>query len=186
MRKTSKIKYFLSRTIAYMVDSIIAFSAVMLVIQWVILRNIRPYFGITDEWFHESWNVQAYVFLTISLPVWIYFSFFDSKKSKGTFGKRIFKLAVVDNTGNRIPFSKSFIRTFLKLLPWEISHIGVIFPTPMYFETEADLRLATYLGVLLFVIYVLSILLDKSGIAIYDKLLQTKVIVKKGTPSVLA
>lgn len=173
------MKHFLKRAIAYNLDCLICYSAVMLLFQWVLLSNLRDSIGITDEWFQNSVNMQLYVSLTISLPVWFYFAFFDSNKSKGTFGKRLLKLELLDNQSNRIHFGNSLVRTFLKLLPWEIAHTGIIFPTPMYFEENPDIRILTIIGLVLFLLYGLSILLDKKNQAVYDKLLGTQVIYKQ-------
>lgn len=169
------MKYFLKRTLAYLIDCFIAFAAVMLVIQWGILSHIRESIGITDTWFTSSVNMQLYVLTTISIPVWAYFTFFDSNRSKGTFGKRIFSLWVNDNKNHKISVGKSFLRTLLKLLPWEIAHAGVIFPTPLYYEPAPEVRIASYIGLILFAVYIVSILIDKRKQSIYDKLLGTGV-----------
>ncbi len=172
------MKQLAKRSIAYFLDCFICYSLVMLLIQWALLSNLRGAIGLTDEWFEHSWNLQLYVLLTISLPVWLYFTYFDSKKTVGTFGKRIMKLSVTDTQSERIGLKKSFIRTLLKLSPWEIAHIGVIFPTPLYFAENADVRVVTILGILLFGIYMVSILISPDGRSVYDKLLETKVIMK--------
>lgn len=170
------MKYFIERTLAYFIDCLIAFGVIMLIIQWAIISHIRAYFGITDAWFQSSINMELYVLFTISIPVWVYFAYFDSEKSKGTFGKRIFKLAVKDNNNQRISLRKSLLRTILKLLPWEIAHIGVIFPTPIYYEVEPAVRILSYVGLLLFAIYVISLLTNSKKSTIYDKLLGTTVL----------
>lgn len=170
------IKHFFKRALAYIIDCTICYAAVMLIIQWAILSNIRESIGITNEWFKSSLNMELYVLISISLPVWAYFTYFDSNKSKGTFGKRILKLSVYNTNHQKMGLGKSFQRTFLKLLPWEIAHLGVIFPTPMYFENEPTLRILTFIGMLLFIIYMSSILLNKNGQSIYDKMIGTKVI----------
>ena len=172
------MKYVAKRSFAYFLDCFICYSLVMLLIQWALLSNLRESIGLTDEWFERSWNLQMYVLLTISLPVWLYFTYFDSKKSVGTFGKRIMKLSVTDMQSERIGLKKSFIRTLLKLSPWEIAHIGVIFPTPLYFSDNSDVRLVTILGILLFGIYMISILISPNGRSVYDKLVGTKVVMK--------
>jgi uncharacterized RDD family membrane protein YckC len=123
--------------------------------------------------------MELYVITSISLPVYLYFAYFDSNRAKGTFGKRAMKLSVREETNQSISFMKSFARVILKLLPWEIIHIGIIFPTPMYFETEPDIRIMTVLGILLFMSYILSIFLNK-GEVIYDWTLKTKVINENG------
>ncbi len=167
------MKYFIERTLAYFIDCLIAFSVVMLIIQWAILNHLRESFGITDIWFQSSINMQLYVLTSISIPVWIYFAYFDSKKSKGTFGKRIFNLVVKNNKNQKIDFWKSLGRTILKLLPWEIAHIGVIFPTPIYYENEPSVRILSYFGLLIFAIYVISIWTNSRKLAIYDRVIGT-------------
>ncbi len=172
------MKHFLKRMTAYLIDCIICYSLVMLVIQWAILSNIRESLGITEEWFKSSLNMELYVLISISIPVWAYFVYFDSNKTKGTFGKRILKLSVRDQENKTMSLSKSFQRTILKLAPWEIAHLGVIFPTPIYFENEPDIRILTIVGILLFSIYMISIVFNTNGQSLYDKLIGTKVIEK--------
>ena len=150
----------------------------MLILQWAILLHLREYIGITDTWFHSSLHMQFYVLITISLPVWIYFTYFDSEKSKGTFGKRIFNLQVTNNKNQKISIGKSFVRTIGKLLPWEIAHVGVIWPEPLYYASEPTVRILSYLGLLLFAMYVISIWMDQKNRTIYDRIIGTKVSIK--------
>ena len=170
------IKQFFKRGIAYLIDCIICYGVIMIIVQWGVLSKITDSIGITDEWFKNSWNMQLYVLITISLPIWIYFIYFDSKKSKGTFGKRIFNLTVINSKdGKKLDFKKSFYRTLLKLAPWEISHMGVIFPIPLYFDDNPKIRTLMVLGIILLIVYVVSILIDSSNRSIYDKLTNTYV-----------
>lgn len=169
------MKYFFKRALAYSIDITVCYSFVMLVFQWAILSNLHASLGITKAWFANSLNMELYVLLTISLPVWIYFTYFDSKQAKGTLGKRVVKLEVYDAEHKRIALGKSFFRTFFKLLPWELAHLGVIFPTPMYFEETPALRTLTIFGILLFSAYLLSILISPTNQSIYDKVVGTKV-----------
>ena len=169
------IKHFFKRGLAYLIDCTICYSLVMLIIQWAILSHIRESIGITNEWFERSLNMELYVLISISIPVWAYFTYYDSSRAKGTFGKRILKLSVYDKENKKIGLGKSLLRTFLKLSPWEIAHIGVIFPTPMYFDADPDIRILTLVGILLFLTYMASILLNRDGQSIYDKMIGTKV-----------
>ena len=75
--------------------------------------------------------------------------------------------------GKRMDLKKSFYRTFLKLAPWEISHIGIIFPTPLYFDHEPEVRILMILGLALLTVYIVSTLLDSSNNSIYDKIVDT-------------
>jgi len=170
------MKHFLKRSLAYFIDCSIAYTLVMLVIQWAIFSNIRGSIGIDDEWFKNSWNMEFYVLSSISVPVWMYFIYFDSRKTKGTFGKRLLKLQVLDANSQQMSFGKSFARTLLKLAPWEIAHIGVVFPIPMHYATDPQIRILTIVGIALFMAYALSILLNAQDRSLYDWILGTRVV----------
>lgn len=170
------MKYLMKRATAYLIDCIIAFTIVMLLFQWVVLSHVRGFFGITDLWFHDSWNMWLYVFISISLPIWFYFSYLDCRISKGTIGKRVMKLELTNLNRSKIGFGKAAVRTVLKLLPWELAHIGVIFPSPLYYNPEPSVRTLTVLAIILFIVYVIYISVAKSNQSLYDKLLGTQVI----------
>ncbi len=172
------MKHPVKRAAAYFIDCLLCYSAIMLIIQWAILGNLRESVGITDAWFESSWHTELYVLTTISLPVWGYFVYFDSYKSKGTFGKRLLKLTLVNQQGLRISIGRSLIRTLLKLAPWEIAHIGVIFPVPLYFMEAPEIRLLTIVGLFFFALWILSILINSEHRSLYDKLLGTHVLEK--------
>ena len=174
------MKQFYKRALAYLIDCVLCYSVVMLLIQWLLISNIRESIGMTDSWFEQSWNLQSYVWITISIPVWLYFTYFDSVRSKGTYGKRVMGLTVLDNNNQRIGLWKSFQRAILKLLPWELSHVGIIFPTPMYFEEEPSVRVLSIVAITLLIAYTLSIILNSDNRSLYDNLLRTKVI-KEGS-----
>lgn len=53
----------------------------------------------------------------------------------------------------KLGFNQSLLRTIIKLLPWEIAHVGVIWPTPLYYMQNPDLRLLTVIGIVLFIIF---------------------------------
>ncbi|MFK8011748.1 MAG: RDD family protein [Marinicellaceae bacterium] len=145
-------------------------------LQWIILTPVRQYAGIDEIWFHDSINMQLYVLITISLPVWLYFLLLDSYKCNGTFGKRLMKLTVLNQMNHkRLTLKKSLIRTIFKLLPWEIAHIGVIFPVPIYYAENPNIRILTIIGLLLFMLYFMSIFFNKKSQSFYDQLLNTQV-----------
>ncbi len=168
--------YFIKRALAYWIDCLVAFSTVMLVFQWAILSQFRDLIGITDEWFKDSINMHLYVLLTISIPVLLYFAYFDTKHAKGTFGKRLFKLEVKSVSDHQISLGRSFLRTFLKLLPWEIAHIGVIYPEPVYFQQNANIHFVTYIGLFIFLVYVVGILVSSKRQTLYDRVVNTHVV----------
>jgi uncharacterized RDD family membrane protein YckC len=94
------MKNLYKRKLAYVIDCVIAYAAVMLFIQWAILSQFRDQLGITGD-FRVSTHLQISVFLTISIPVWTYIAMMDSKASRGTWGKRICRIRVFRETWNR-------------------------------------------------------------------------------------
>ena len=174
-----KLAYLIRRAGAYFIDCIIAFSISMLFIQWMILSQVRTFVGIDDQWFQDSINMELYVLLTISLPVWLYFSIMESSGRKATYGKSLMKLVVIKSEGDeKISFTQSFPRTILKLLPWEMAHLGIIFPSPLYYSDTPNIRILTIIGIVLFFIYFLSIVWDRQSQSLYDKLIKTEVQVR--------
>lgn len=169
------MKNFLQRAAAYLIDTAICYFFIIIVIQWAIVSHIREHLGMTDEWFRDSWNLEFYVILSISLPIWAYFIYLDSERGKGTFGKRIFHLQVTNLKNNPISIQKNAIRTFFKLAPWELAHIGVIFPTPMHFDSDPQLRIMTIVGLLLFIGFAASIIPSSTHQSFYDLWIQTRV-----------
>ena len=172
----SNANYLLKRSLAYFIDVSIVYLFVMLVIQMLILVPIRNYFGITEAWFRIGWNVQMYVLLTISIPVWLYFIISEASKHRATFGKRLMKLEVLNVNGNsRISISTSVKRTFFKLLPWELIHIGLNLPKPVWFQENPEFRYLTLFGSLLFVGYFTFLIYFNKNKTPYDSILGTEV-----------
>jgi len=94
------MKNLYKRKLAYVIDCVIAYAAVMLFIIWAILSQFRDQLGITGD-FRVSIHLQISVFLTITIPVWTYIAMMDSKASRGTWGKRICRIRVFRETWNR-------------------------------------------------------------------------------------
>lgn len=59
-----------------------------------------------------------------SIPAWLYFIASDASASGATIGKRLLGIKVVTVGDGRLNWRRAFLRTALKLLPWELVHIG--------------------------------------------------------------
>ena len=114
-----------------------------------------------------------YVLITISLPVWLYFILMDSERSSGTIGKKLFGLRVATEKGVRLSVGKSTVRTFFKLLPWELSHLTLIFPEPLYFDTDPEFRIFLLIAPCIILGNLLSIRYNRNKRVWYDVLLGT-------------
>lgn len=167
-------QYIIKRSLAYFIDVSIVYVVLMLVLQLLILTPLRTKFGMDENWFRDGWNVQWYVWLTISLPTWLYFIISEASEYSATFGKCLFKLKVLKNKSQRLSYISSFKRTALKLLPWELIHIGLNLPKPVWFEENPEFRHLVLLGSILFVIYFIMVLITRK--TPYDKFLNTEVV----------
>ena len=67
---------------------------------------------------------------TISLPSWAYFVLFDASSSGATPGKRLLGLRVAAVDGSRMGAGSAFVRTAIKLVPWELTHATMFALSP--------------------------------------------------------
>ncbi|MEQ8767115.1 MAG: RDD family protein [Planctomycetota bacterium] len=168
----------LSRGFAYLLDCTIAF-AVFAVVQLFALLPLRESIGITDAWFHSGWNTELYTLLTISLPVWMYFALFESWRG-ATPGKRLSRIRVLDVwSGEGIGFGRALLRTLVKLLPWELAHLGNNLPEPMWYAEDPGLRVAFALSGLMLAVLIGSVLLSKSRRGLHDLAARSLVVSSK-------
>lgn len=65
---------------------------------------------------------QSVGFLTVTMPVTLYFGLMESSAWQATWGKRIRRLKVVDGNNSRLSRGRAFGRTALKFVPWELAH----------------------------------------------------------------
>lgn len=111
-----------------MIDGLLLAVAVQAV-HWSIAAFAQPKFESGLAW-------HAYLFATVSLPCWAYYALLEGAPGHATLGKKWLKLQVVDVYGARIGWRRTFVRTAIKLVPWEIAHIALCFPTPVFVSGE--------------------------------------------------
>ena len=71
----------------------------------------------------NPWMAQAIGFLTMTVPVTLYFALCECSAMRGSVGKRILGLIVSRETGERLPFGSALLRNGAKFVPWEFGHI---------------------------------------------------------------
>lgn len=64
-------------------------------------------------------------FLTLTLPVSLYFALTEASAWQASWGKRRMGLWVVDLNGDRLSLARALARTLLKFIPWELAHTAV-------------------------------------------------------------
>jgi uncharacterized RDD family membrane protein YckC len=67
-------------------------------------------------------TAHAIGFLTLTLPVILYFAAFESSGKQATPGKRLLGLVVATTDGGRTGFFRALVRSAVKFVPWELSH----------------------------------------------------------------
>lgn len=68
---------------------------------------------------------QLMGFGLLTLPVLLYFALQEGSARQATPGKRAFGLRVESSSGRRLSWSRSMLRSALKLLPWELAHTSL-------------------------------------------------------------
>ncbi len=73
----------------------------------------------------SPWASLAIGFLSLTLPVILYFTLMENGRKQSTIGKRAMRLVVMSASHKKATLAQLAIRNMLKFLPWEIAHIGV-------------------------------------------------------------
>jgi uncharacterized RDD family membrane protein YckC len=70
----------------------------------------------------EPWLAHLIGFMTLTLPVLLYFALFEASPWRATPGKRLLSLEVATLRGERASLPKTLPRAAGKFAPWELSH----------------------------------------------------------------
>lgn len=160
----------LKRLIAYWLDFVIL-ASVLGGGQWL-LNNITNGFPFT--YLDTGYKIEAWVLLTMSLPVWLYFILLESKKGQ-TLGKKFLNIKVVNKEGQNIKTTQAIARTLVRLLPWELTHIIILIPKPWWTATPESTYLI-YIPNALILIYMGYLFYKRGNKAIHDNYAKTEVI----------
>ena len=165
---------FWQRVGAFVLDYVvILFYLVAVSLIFLLLNSL---FNLDDRLFTDRVRAQLTAFLLITLPVALYFAINESSNRQATSGKQRMKLIVTDVDGERISFWRALARTFLKFIPWELSHTLI---WELSFSPQTA-NVLVYYGFgfvyLLVGLNIASLLLTKTHQTIYDLLTKTYVV----------
>ena len=109
-------------------------------------------------------------FITLVLPVILYFSIQESSPSQATWGKRKTGLRVIDSKGGKLSFGNAFLRAAIKFLPWQIAHTSIYKTWEGILDGQLDsLGIAGFILAYVFVgLYEFSTIAAKKHRAPYD------------------
>lgn len=164
------IKLSIKRLIAYWLDFVIL-AIILVGSQWLLSKTIS---GFPYETLTEGYEIELWVLLTVSLPVWLYFICSEYFVQK-TIGKRLLKLTVVSESGVKISLSQAFKRTFIRLLPWELAHIIVLIPEPWFSVEHPDNFYLIYIPNFIIIFYTIILLVNRGNKGLHDFVAKTKV-----------
>lgn len=162
------MKIVLRRLVAFAIDcGLLAVYAAML---FAVSPFLRPFFT------SSAYSAELTGFLLLTLPFGLYCAVCEASSWSATIGKRVMKLRVVDsNTGKRIRFSRSLLRSTVKFLPWELAHFAIwhafVFVSSLQYVAMGVLTLSY----ILMIIYVVGLIRIPHR-TMYDRIAATKVV----------
>jgi uncharacterized RDD family membrane protein YckC len=161
----------IKRLLAYWIDFVIL--TIVLVGLQMLLYFITS--GIPFDYLKKGYEIELWVLLSMSFPVWLYFIFCELYKQQ-TIGKWMLKLTVINVDGSKIKLHQAFIRTFIRLLPWELTHLIILVPKP-WWDTEEPYNInLIYIPNILMLLYILVVFATKGKIGVHDYIVKTRVI----------
>jgi len=120
-------------------------------------------------------------FITLTLPVILYFTLSENSSYAATIGKRKFQLCVTKKDKRKAGFVNLLVRNCIKFLPWELAHFFIYRLIGFTSEEEqvpASILTGLIVSQVLAVIYLLFILFTKNNRSIYELISGTMVIKK--------
>jgi hypothetical protein len=136
-------------------------------------------FGVSTALYLENKiaiNGQLLGFVSLTVPVFLYFFLMEKSKSRATLGKRVMKISVAVKQGNVT--QSMLMRNLLKFLPWEIAHTGVhqvVSSSALEQEVSLSVWLALILPQIIIIGYLFSIAMSKGASSFYDKVAHTHI-----------
>lgn len=171
---TNKPSYagFSKRLKAFLYDYLLILGYIVtLSLASIGIFRLTNYLGVPLHWPQNLRLQDATAFLILILPVILYFTWHESSPKQATWGKRKVGLIVVDKVGNRLTKSRTFLRSLLKLLPWQLAHTS-IFQINSLSSTSTELSPIVIIGFSLayglIFFYIFSIILSRDHRSPYD------------------
>jgi len=165
------------RLLAYLVD--------LLVIYLYIFVLFASSMGVNEIFPFHHLMAKSYVlrhgisFLSLSLPVFLYFFLSEAGPKGATLGKRLMKLKVVPNPFGTISKKDLAIRNMLKFLPWEWAHTFIHLNPDFLTSGQAStpaLIVGYIFPVAIMVVFVIMIFFSSKHLAPYERWSNTRVV----------
>jgi uncharacterized RDD family membrane protein YckC len=126
----------------------------------------------------SPWLGQLIGFVSLTLPVMLYFTLMENGQKQGTLGKRALHLRVLTENEEIASLRSLLLRNVLKFLPWEMAHFGIHW-TFFYSRQEMEMPLWLWVPLILSQVLVLIFLggmvANRQGQTLYELLSHTRV-----------
>jgi uncharacterized RDD family membrane protein YckC len=161
----------LRRLAAYWLDFVVL-AAVLVGLQ-LVLYKIGS--GFPFDALETGAAIELWVLATMSLPVWSYFILGERRWGR-TIGKRWLRLSVIGSRGGAPTLKQAFLRTLVRLVPWEMTHFIVLVPDPWWQAEQPGNMPWILLPNGLIVLYAAMLFITKGTRGVHDLLAGTRVI----------
>ena len=117
---------FAKRLKAFAFDYLIISGYIILLgITTFVISKVSLSFGYLLRWPENPILADLMAFVTLILPVALYFTFSESSPKRATWGKQKVGIQVVKANGEKITHIQALIRSSVKFLPWQIAHTSI-------------------------------------------------------------
>ena len=161
-----------ARSVAYSLDIILLFIGIMA--SQALLRPINPLLGRTPR--ATGWQLHLWVYASVSLPILLYFALCIGSKWQATLGMRWLRISVSGLNGEPIGIGRAVLRSLVMLIPFELNHIVMFYPTPIWSDPKPGFRYGFIVTSVLMIVYLVSVLLTEQHQSIHDLLARTIVV----------
>ena len=162
-----------ARSLAFSLDYLIICGYILALVTAGALLRRSPLRARSDALFATPNRRDLVAFLTLVLPVLLYFAWGESSAQAATWGKRRLGLQVVDAAGGRLSRGRALARAALKLLPCQVAHTS-LFHIPGWPTAADHVPLPSQIGLgLVWVLvgtYGAGLLASKQHRTLYDRL----------------
>lgn len=155
------------RIISFLLDEMILSPIFVLVAVLLIVI-----FGIPSTPF----GVYLRAISSFSLPFWIYSIATDSSKKGQSIGKKKMKLRVIKLTGEKLSVKTSILRTAIKLIPWELSHLANFGFMEEWGSYSMLQFISMIIVIVLMILYSIIAVKNKGARGVHDIVSNTKVV----------
>jgi len=163
---------FAKRLKAFAFDYIIIFSYILsLIAMTLAVSRISGFLGLSLRWPENPILADLIAFITLVLPVILYFTLQESSPKQSTWGKRKAGIRVVNVDGGRLTRGQAFVRSLVKMFPWQIAHTCLFHIPGWPFAVTTILPAITGGFILLYTlagIYIAAALITKKHRTPYD------------------